>query len=136
MSERSEFRDVELPVGVDIVVAVIGAARAIGELREEQVNEDTQDPENSDSSDPGAMYDTLKGLIDDLNDDEQAGLIALTWLGRGDREASEWEELLALARERNAGRTAATYLVEMEMLGGLLGEGLAAFGIVAEDVPR
>jgi len=136
MSERSEFRDVELPVGVDIVVAVIDAARVIGELREEQVNEDTQDPENADSSDPGAMYDTLKGLIDDLNDDEQAGLIALTWLGRGDREASEWEGLLALARERNAGRTAATYLVEMKMLGGLLAEGLAAFGIVAEDVPR
>ncbi len=135
MSDRNEFRNVELPIGVDLVVAIIGAAREVDELQEEEANEDGQDPETPEFSDPAALNGSLKGLIDDLNDDEQAALIALVWLGRGDRDATGWEELLALARERNAARTAATYLTEMEMLGDLLSEGLAAFGIIPE-APR
>ena len=136
MSDRAEFRDIELPVGTDIVVAVIDAARAVEEIDEEEANEEGQDPETPEDVDPDGLRATLAGLIDELNVDEQAGLIALAWTGRGDHDAMEWEATLALARERNTGRSAADYLMGMEQLGDLLSEGLASFGIVAEEVPR
>jgi len=136
MSDRPEFRDIELPVATDLVVAVIDAARAVAEIEEDEANEAGQDPETPEDVDADGLRAALAGLIDDLNEDEQAGLIALAWTGRGDRDAMEWEATLALARERNAGRSAADYLIGMEQLGDLLSEGLAAFGIVAEEVPR
>ena len=136
MSDRAEFRDIELPVGTDIVVAVIDAARAVEEIDEEEANEEGQDPETPEDLDPDGLRAALAGLIDELNVDEQAGLIALAWTGRGDHDAMEWEATLALARERNTGRSAADYLMGMEQLGDLLSEGLASFGIVAEEVPR
>jgi hypothetical protein len=136
MSGAQGFPEIELPVGVDVVVAVIDAARAVEEIAEEEANEDIQDPETPEDSDPEGLQDALAGLIDDLNEDEQAGLIALAWIGRGDRDAQEWDETFALARERNAGRSAAQYLTGMAQLGDLLSEGLAAFGIIAEEVPR
>jgi hypothetical protein len=136
MSERTEPAEFELPIGLDVVVGIIDAARAVEELEEDEVNEDGQDPETPEDSDPEALADTLRGLIEDLNEDEQAALVALTWVGRGDREASEWDEAVAQARERSAEGPVADYLLGMEMLGDLLSEGLAAFGIIAEDVAR
>ena len=137
MSDRDgDFSDFELPIGLDVVVGIIDAARAVEELEEEEINEETQEPDTPEDSDPAGLAGVLRGLIDDLNEDEQATLIALTWIGRGDREPAEWEETLALARERNAQGPAADYLVGMEMLGDLLSEGLAAFGIIAEEVAR
>ena len=137
MSDRSDPEDeMDLGISLTTIVAIIDAARAVGELEEESTNEDVQDEENLDDSDPDAMADTLKGLIDELNEDEQASLIALTWIGRGDYDASEWAETLRLAKERNESGTAAEYLTGMEMLGDYLSEGVAAFGISAEEVAR
>jgi anthranilate phosphoribosyltransferase len=125
----------ELGITMPTVVAIIDAARAAEELDEEATNEEMQDKETPED-DPSEMGEGLRGLIDDLNEEEQATLIALTWVGRGDYDASEWAEALRLARERNATGTAAKYLVEMEMLGDLLSEGLAAMGSPAEEVER
>ncbi|TPG59624.1 DUF3775 domain-containing protein [Roseomonas nepalensis] len=137
MSDRPAPDD-EMDLGISLatVVGIIDAARAMGELEEEQDNEDVQDEENLDDNDPDAIADTLKGLIDELNEDEQASLIALTWIGRGDHDASEWAEALRLAKERNEGGTAAEYLTNMELFGDYLSEGVAAFGISAEEVAR
>lgn len=38
--------------------------------------------------------------IDALNQTQQAELVALMWVGRGDAEPEEWAELLKLAKER------------------------------------
>ena len=123
MSDRDgDFSDFELPIGLDVVVGIIDAARAVEELEEEEINEEPQEPDTPEDSDPAGLAGVLRGLIDDLNEDEQATLIALTWIGRGDREPAEWEETLALARERNAQGPAADYLLGMEMLGDLLSE--------------
>lgn len=70
----------------------------------------------------------LRALINDLNVDEAAELIALSWIGRGDFEAGEWAEAVAEARERGQGRRAASYLLGMPMLGDWLEEGLEAIG--------
>jgi hypothetical protein len=139
MSDRAgakDFSDFELPVGLNVVVGIIDAARAVEELEEDDLNEDMQDTDTPEDSDPQGLEGALRGLIDDLNEDEQAALIALTWTGRGDREPGEWDETVALAKERSAEGSTSDYLVGMEMLGDLLSEGLAAFGIIAEDVAR
>ncbi len=128
--------EVDLVVSLATVVGIIDAARAVGELEEEATNEEVQDPEVPDEVDPDGLADTLKGLIDELNEDEQAALIALTWIGRGDHDASEWQEVLRLAKERNEGGGAAEYLTNMELFGDYLSEGVAAFGYSAEEVAR
>jgi len=137
MSDRPDADDdVDLVVSLATVVGIIDAARAVGELEEEATNEEVQDPEVRDEVDPDGLADTLKGLIDELNEDEQAALIALTWIGRGDHDASEWQEVLRLAKERNEGGDAAEYLTNMELFGDYLSEGVAAFGYSAEEVAR
>lgn len=69
----------------------------------------------------------LRALINDLNVDEAAELIAIVWIGRGDFEVSEWNEAVNEARQRNIRRTS-TYLLGMPMLGDWLEEGLEAIG--------
>ena len=73
------------------------------------------------------LEEELRELIDDLNVDESAELVALAWLGRGDYDASEWSEALTAARERGNKRTS-RYLLGMPMLGDWLEEGLEALG--------
>jgi hypothetical protein len=48
--------------------------------------------------------------IEDLEPDQQAELVALMWIGRGDMEPEEWEDALQLAVERHEGATAAYLL--------------------------
>ncbi|WP_159348874.1 DUF3775 domain-containing protein [Roseomonas harenae] len=137
MSDRSDPDDeVDLVVSLATIAGIIDAARAVGELEEEANNEDVQDEEVPDENDPDALADTLKGLIDELNEDEQAALIALTWIGRGDYDTTEWDEALRLAKERNESGTAAEYLTGMELFGDYLSEGVAAFGYSIEEVAR
>jgi hypothetical protein len=137
MSDRTDpDDDTDLIVSLATIAGIIDAARASGELQEEAANEDVQDEEVPDESDPDALAGSLKGLIDELNEDEQAALIALTWIGRGDYDASQWDEALRLARERNEDASAASYLGDMELFGDYLAEGVAAFGLPAEEIAR
>ncbi len=86
---------------------------------------DAEDDENMDE-------DALRAFIADLNEDEQASLIALAWVGRGDYGAAEFEEARTLAKERNI-RDPADYLLGIDMLGDMLEEGLAELGLSLED---
>jgi hypothetical protein len=69
----------------------------------------------------------LQHLIDDLNVDEAAELVALVWVGRGDFDPGEWKKAVEMARASATNKTSA-YLMGMPMLGDLLQEGLAAIG--------
>lgn len=74
----------------------------------------------------------LANIIDGLTDDEQADMIALMWLGRGDGEIAEWNEL----REEAAvlhNKRATAYLLAKPMLVDHLAEGLAALGYSSKD---
>ena len=75
----------------------------------------------------------IKDAIDSLNEDHQAELVALTWLGRGDFTAGEWPEALRMARERRTNPTS-EYLLGTPMLGDYLEEGLVALGYTVEDL--
>ncbi len=140
MAMQPDDDDVDLGISLEKVATVVDNARALQATEEadpEQADEDA-DSEAALLQDSGddMTEENLVAFIDELNEDEQAALIALAWTGRGDYGPDEWEEALRLAVERNIGRDAGTYLVRMEMVGDLLAEGVAAFGLSIEDVER
>ena len=69
--------------------------------------------------------DQIRGVIEGLNVDEQADLVALVWIGRGDFEPEEWPVAIRRAHER-AVRSTARYLMGIPNVGDLLEEGIAA----------
>ncbi|NKK71029.1 DUF3775 domain-containing protein [Rhizobium leguminosarum bv. viciae] len=69
----------------------------------------------------------LASAIWALNEDEQIDLVALAWLGRGDGDISEWEDLRRQAAEAHNNRTAA-YLLGLPLLPDYLEEALDLFG--------
>ncbi|GAB4238592.1 MAG: hypothetical protein Tsb0032_42920 [Kiloniellaceae bacterium] len=56
----------------------------------------------------------------------------MTWVGRGDFAAEEWQDALEAAADRKTGPTA-DYLLGMPLLGDLLEEGFVALGYSLED---
>ncbi|MFZ2030207.1 MAG: DUF3775 domain-containing protein [Vitreimonas sp.] len=68
----------------------------------------------------------LRAAIASLNNDAQAALVALAWLGRGDFDG--WAEALQTARERVEGPTA-RYLMGIPLLGDYIEEGAAKVGV-------
>lgn len=67
--------------------------------------------------------DEITAQIEDLEPDQQAELVALMWVGRGDLEPEEWEEALTLAAER-ADQPTATYLLSHPHVADHIDEGL------------
>jgi hypothetical protein len=128
--DNSEF---DLGISVETVATVVDHIRAL----QEDVDTDTIDAdEDADELEGDFDEDTLAAYIEELNEDEQAALVALAWVGRGDYEAEEWEEALRLAKERGTAVSTADYLLKMALAGDLIAEGLAVFGISLEDVER
>ena len=80
-------------------------------------------------------YAEIKALIASLDVDEQSALVALSWVGRGDFEAGDWDEALAMAQERRNNRTA-EYLLGMPLLADLLQNGLGELGLSCADYER
>ncbi|MFN3591895.1 MAG: DUF3775 domain-containing protein [Thermaurantiacus sp.] len=74
----------------------------------------------------------LANEIDGLSAEEQAALVALAWVGRGDFDAADWDEAVATALDRATGPTA-RYLMEMPLVGDYLEEGASALGIAIAD---
>lgn len=87
-------------------------------LRALMAQEDEVSPDSgsnpSDDERSATLQDTPDNLlrqeiavqIEDLEPDQQAELIALMWIGRGDMEPEEWPEALELALDRADGSTA------------------------------
>jgi len=136
----SDDDDVDLGVSLETVATVVDHSRALQgteETEPEQASEDQNSEAALLQETPDDMTEeALRAFIAELNEDEQASLIALAWTGRGDYGPEEWDEARALAAERNDGRDAADYLLAMDNLGDLLAEGVAAFGFSIEDVER
>jgi Protein of unknown function (DUF3775) len=79
-----------------------------------------------------ATQDELMGFIRNLNEDEQASLVALAWIGRGSFGPEELEEALATARAERNHRTE-EYLLGMPLLPDYLEEALDRLGFSVED---
>ncbi len=140
MAKQPDDDDVDLGISLEAVATIVDHARALQSKEDsdpDQTDEEATDEAAHRVDEPDEVTEeSLVGFIDELNDDEQAALIALAWIGRGDYGPEEWEEALRLAAERNTGRDAGLYLCNMEMVGDLLAEGVAAFGLSIEEVER
>ncbi len=78
-------------------------------------------------------YRELIAALADLNSDEMDEVLALVWIGRGDYTSDEWEEALAMARERHDQRAPA-YLAGQPLLSDFIEDGLDAMGYSLEDL--
>lgn len=119
-------------INTDKVCFVIVKAREI-ESEDEGVEADA-----SNETDDRSMsvltedaYETVRNeiasFVDAMDVDEQAELVALTWIGRGDFSAPEWRAAVNEARARHEGSTSA-YLLGLPLLASYLESGLGEFG--------
>lgn len=97
------------------------------------------EPGEEDSSDSilesragDAIGAELRAFIANLNQDEQASLVAVAWIGRGTYEPEELEEAQATAYSERTNPTE-DYLLGMPLLSDFLEEGLDRLGISVED---
>lgn len=77
-------------------------------------------------------YREVVAAIDDLEPDQQASLVALMWLGRGDFDVEEWDAALEQAMEQANDRTA-EYLLATPLVADFLEEGLDLLGYSCDD---
>lgn len=74
----------------------------------------------------------LRAFIDRMDEEEQAELVTIMWIGRGAFEVDDWEEAFATAI-REATTPTADYLIGTPHLADHLESGLDALGISAID---
>ncbi|MGY9047071.1 hypothetical protein P775_18485 [Puniceibacterium antarcticum] len=67
--------------------------------------------------------DEITQEIESMNDDQQDGLVALFWIGRGDADPEQWDQTTALARQQHEGLVS-RYLLGQPEVGEFLTEGL------------
>lgn len=93
---------------------------------------DEDDSGDDNSADQG-MRDEIAGFIEALNDDEQAELVALCWVGRGTYEPEDFAEAVETAQNERV-NSVASYLLGVPLLADYLEEGLERMGFSVEDV--
>ena len=77
-------------------------------------------------------YREFKAAVDDLEPDQQAALVALMWLGRGDYSEEQWDTAFSEAADGWTPRTA-EYLIAKPLVADYLEEGLALLGYGCEE---
>jgi hypothetical protein len=136
--ETDAEQEIDLEIDPATVCFLIAKARAfdakVGAADRDDVAQQGEDEMHDVLEDYGddPVVEEIRSTIHDLNVDEQVELVALTWLGRGDFAAEEWDDALAAAQERRTGPTA-DYLLGVPLLGDLLEEGFTALGYSCED---
>lgn len=117
----------------------------IAKAREFQAKEDVVIPEDQPLS-PGddwalqVLADHADDLsvqevevtVEDLEPDQQAALVALMWLGRGDYDITDWKEAIIEAAENLTDHTA-QYLLAHPQVADDLEEGLSQHGYSCEE---
>jgi dihydropteroate synthase len=78
-----------------------------------------------------SVEEELRGILDDLADDQIAEVLAFCWVGQGTYEASDWDEALEAAAEEN---NQIDELLEMPMMASVLEQGLAAFDLSCDGI--
>ncbi len=128
----------------DLTISAEKVAVILAKARQFDVKDTVTDPDSSSNASDDAMVSVLEDHADDpvrseltaiiraLNEDEQIDLVALAWLGRGDGELDDFEDLRAEAARAHNKRTA-EYLLGMPVLGDYLEEALSQFGHSVEE---
>lgn len=135
MAEPSED-DLDLGISLELVATLVDHARAVQGSEAMELDDEDESDAEQDEADDEFDEDSLRAAILALNEDEQAALIGLALVGRGDYSPEEWEEAVAEGAERDDGDDAAEILMAMDNFGDLLAEGVAAFGLSIEEIDR
>lgn len=125
-----------LAINSDYLARLVVKVRGI-QAREPEVDTDSGSNATDDNA-IDALQDSRGDLsraeitaeIEGLDDRQQAELVALLWVGRGDAEPEEWEETVELARERRTRRTS-DYLLGQPLVAEHWAEGAQRLGIEA-----
>jgi uncharacterized protein DUF3775 len=128
----------------ELAISAAKVATIIVKARQFDVKDVVTDPGTSSNASDDAMLSVLEdhrndpvqseltAIIRGLNEDEQIELVALAWLGRGDGDLADWDDLRGEAARAHNKRTA-EYLLGMPILGDHLEEALAQFGHAIEE---
>ena len=135
MAEPSED-DLDLGISLEVVATLVDHARAVQGTEVVDLDAEPDAEPGETEAEDELDEDSLRAAILALNEDEQAALIALAMVGRGDFTPEEWDEALEQAADRDDGEDAAELLLGMDNFGDLLAEGVAAFGLSIEEVER
>jgi hypothetical protein len=131
------------PTGPILSLPLDYLAELIVKTRGLQAKEAEVDPDSGSNPVDDKMWDVLQDSRDDLTREEireeiaaltereQAELVALMWIGRGDAEPEEWEQTVQLAQELKDGPTP-RYLLRHPMVAEHWEEGALRLGI---DLP-
>ena len=128
-------------IALDKVCFIIIKAREFDVKEDVETEEEGSNPADDDMREvlanypDDATYQELKSFLQDMNEDEMADLIALSWLGRGDYTGKEWAEAQREARTV-VDKKATDYLLGIPLLADFLEEGLNELGLSCEDVEK
>ena len=145
MNAQSTVPPAPEPAGTETPILAISPEKVsyiIIKAREFDAKDVVTDPDSSSNASDDAMLSVLedhsdviaelRAAIGSLNVDEQVDLVALAWLGRGDSNLDEWNDLRGEAARAHNSRTA-SYLLGMPLLSDFLEEGLSQFGVSIEE---
>ncbi len=131
----------ELSISPEKAFAILAKARQF------DAKDTVTDPDPASNASDDMMLSVLEDHADDpvrgelvsiirgLNEDEQIDLVALAWLGRGDGDLDDWDDLRSEAARAHNSRTA-EYLLGMPILADYLEEALAQLGHSSEEFER
>jgi len=131
----------------ELAISAEKVAQILAKARQFDVKDVVTDPDPGSNASDDAMVSVLEDYTDDpvrteltaiirgLNQDEQIDLVALAWLGRGDGDLDNWDDIRAEASRAHNRRTA-EYLLGMPLLGDYLEEALAQLGHCSEEFER
>ena len=78
-----------------------------------------------------SVEEELRGILDDLADDQIAEVLAFCWVGAGTYDASDWDEAIETAGDE---RNPIDELLELPMMASVLEQGLAAFDLSCAEM--
>jgi len=130
----------DLSTPLDLICRIIIRAREI-EAQVPGIDPDNDDPVDDSDDERDVLEDELdetatlelRTAIDDLADDQQIELLALALVGQGTYDASEWEDAVEEAGDKNS-EPPVDLLMDMPTLSENLEAGLAAFDLSCEGV--
>src|SRR5262245_33771990 len=114
---RDRSTEDELGIATDQLAFIVLKARAFdAEVDATMPDEGSNDVDDNfvETLESGPDNETareLRAAINSLNDEAQAALVALVWVGRGDFEPSEWSDAVKTASERRKSAGTARYLM-------------------------
>ncbi len=83
-----------------------------------------------------SVEEELRGVFEDLGEDQLAEVVAFCWVGQGTYDIADWDEAMeeALDLASDGGEAAIDELLDMPMLAPVLEAGLAAFDLSCDGV--